>query len=121
MEAHGQRGDTMEIEMLPEKHKACCLSFALPQPFHTVFVSSLCIVYHHLILGFPLFLTFFLLEVLFQFVVMQVHCSPVGPEKLLFPEMSTTVKQIIISREARSMHNGPFSWSLPWHQLHCSS
>ena len=34
---------------------------------------------------------------------------------LLFPEPSTEVKRVTLSRQASVMHNRPFSWSVPRH------
>ena len=115
LQAHGTNCDTTCMEMLPGNHKRRVASDSFcSHPSTPFLLSSL---YIDLSFSISLFSFYSLLPSSSRFFFKpfeQVHCSLLA-RNLLFPEPSTELKRVTLSRQARAMHNRPFSWSRPRH------
>ena len=124
LQERGASGDTTCTEMLPgnKKDELPLINFVPTLPHHfccPVFI----LIYILFICLSPLStLNFLPPRGSFSNRLKHVHTPerrliPSLARNLLFPEPNTEVKRVTLSRQARAMHNCPFSWSIHRHYI----
>ena len=116
LQAHGASGDTTCMEMLPGNHKdeLPLIHFVPTLPHHFCCPVFILIYLFFICLSSLSILNFLPPHRSFSNRLRQVHCS-LWPEIHYFLSQAPKLKGVTLSRQARAMHNRPFSRSIPWH------
>ena len=115
LQAHGASGDTTSMERLPGNHKdELPLIYFVPIPHHLCYLV-LILIYLLLSVSSLSVLDFLPPPHRSFFKPFEAGAMLSLARNLLSPESSTEVKRVTLSRQARAIHNRPFSWSVLRH------